>query len=95
MSRDDSMLYSGMSSPRKVELDKKKDEVKKLDKKAESVLEEIKKLKEEVTSIEHVLLDDSLGEEVRLRRIERIKGDYDLLNKLEKRMKLILGVKNG
>jgi hypothetical protein len=77
MSRDDSMLYSGLSSTRKVEL---------------KVLAE---MKAEVTSVDRIVLDETITEDAKLRRIERIRGDYELLTKLEKRMKQLLGVSRG
>jgi chromosome segregation ATPase len=92
MSRDDSMLYSGLSSTRKVELKKAKEETTKLEPKAEDVLKVLAEMKAEVTSVDRIVLDETITEDAKLRRIERIRGDYELLTKLEKRMKQLLGV---
>jgi DNA-binding winged helix-turn-helix (wHTH) protein len=95
MSRDDSMLYSGLSSTRKVELKKAKEETTKLEPKAEDVLKVLAEMKAEVTSVDRIVLDETITEDAKLRRIERIRGDYELLTKLEKRMKQLLGVSRG
>lgn len=95
MSRNDASLYSGLSSPKKQAIEKAKAEEPAKDVKAEAVLSEIAKMKHDVISVENVLLDDTMSEEQKLHRIERLKGDYDILAELERRMKKLLGVKHG
>lgn len=92
MSRNDGALYSGLASPARLRTEKKKEEVTKLDPKAEAVLEEIAKMKAQITSVESVLIDESLTDEQRIRQMERMRDRYTDLSSLEKRMKTLLGV---
>jgi predicted transcriptional regulator len=95
MSRNDGALYSGLASPARLRTEKKKEEVTKLDPKAEAVLEELAKMKAQVTNVESILVDDSLTLEQRVRQVERMRDRYEDLNNLEKRMKTLLGVPRG
>jgi hypothetical protein len=92
MSRNDGALYSGLASPARLRTEKKKEEVTKLDPKAEAVLEEIARMKAGVMSIENVLKDNTVDMEQRIRELDRMRDQYDFLTSLEKRMKTLLGV---
>lgn len=92
-SRNDGYLHSGLQPPVRKQQLKAKEEETKLEPKAEAVLTEIAKIKAELVSVEHLLLDDSLIPETRLRKVQRLKDQYDIVNRLETRMKKLLGVK--
>lgn len=91
---DTSSLYSGMQSPKKLEQEKKKEDSK-LEARAELVLTEIAKMKASVASTEHLLNDPSINIEQQLHQLNEMKIEYRILNTLEKRMKILLGVNRG
>lgn len=92
MARNDIGMYSGLTAPvRREKLEEKQQETK-LDANAELVLDEIAKLKAEAMSITNIALDSAIPDEVKLRKLERMRERYDDLNTLECRMQKLLGI---
>lgn len=93
MSRDTASLYSGLTPPARREIVAKAEESGKPEPKAEMVLDEIARMKAEVMDVRTLVLDDTVTEEIKLRRLERMRERYDDLLTLEGRMQKLLGVK--
>lgn len=95
--RNDGYLYSGMSS----KVDRKVAEQRKEQKEAaertvervapslEPVLAEVQKMKDSVTNVKNVLFNDGLTEDQKLKLMERMKLDYELLTEVERRIKTV------
>jgi hypothetical protein len=91
--RNDGLLYSGLTAPvRREKLEQTQTESK-LDGKAEMVLDEIAKLKAAAMDISNVVLDESIADDVKLRKLERMRERFNDLAVLERRMQKLLGVK--
>lgn len=93
MSKDTGALYSGLTPPARRELVEKAEQTTKLEPKAEMVLDEIARLKAEAMNINHIVLDDSIDNDVKLKKLERMRERYNDLVILESRMQKLLGVK--
>lgn len=91
--RNDSMLYSGLTAPIRRERVEKEQQESKPDAKAEMVLEEIARLKLEAMDIRNIVTDESIADDVKLRKLERMRERFNDLHVLERRMQKLLGVK--
>ncbi len=91
--RNDAALYTGLSSPARREQLKAKTDEPKLDPKAEDILTLLTQLKAEAMDVRTIVLDEATPDDVKLKKIERMRERYDDLNKLEVRFKKLLGIK--
>lgn len=92
MARNDTGLYSGLTAPVRRERVIQAQQESKLDAKAELVLDEIAKLKAEAMNITNIALSDDISDEVKIRKLERMRERFDDLTTLERRMQKLLGV---
>ena len=91
--RNDGILYSGLTAPvRRERLEQEQSETKP-DGKAEMVLDEIARLKAEAMDISNIVVDETIADDVKLRKLERMRERFNDLVILERRMQKLLGVK--
>lgn len=92
MPRNDGNLWSGMSSPKKREIEQQKTETKKEDPRIEDVFKLLDDMQQEILAVNHFDIDASTPDEVVRRQIQRNKDRYADLQELKKRLKKLLGM---
>lgn len=95
MTRNDAFMTTGMSSAvdrrlKQVKTERKekgKAETERVAPVAEPVMALIAAMKDNVTNVKHVMLNDVLTDEQKLKTMERMKQDYELLTQVENNLK--------
>jgi hypothetical protein len=90
---NDASLYSGMTSPARQAVVAKKAEETRPDPKAEDVLVLIAKERAALMSIEHIVIGIDMSDDEVRRKLQSVRDQYEFLNRLERKMKQLLGIK--